>query len=150
MVSGGLEEEIQVELDERKITGLGLTVDRVLSRLAQENINLTGGRLRDGQTEYLVRTVNEFLRPADISRVVVDRQGGATITVADVARVYMGAREREVITRIDGLESVEVAVYKEGGTNTVQVADRVLARIEELRERLAEALDDDDDELYDD
>jgi HAE1 family hydrophobic/amphiphilic exporter-1 len=52
VVSGGLEEEIQVELDERRLANLGLSVDRVLNRLAQENINLTGGRLLEGQTEY--------------------------------------------------------------------------------------------------
>ncbi|REK04354.1 MAG: AcrB/AcrD/AcrF family protein [Acidobacteria bacterium] len=136
IVSGGLEEEIQVELDERRITALGLTTARVLQRLAQENINLTGGRLRDGQTEFLVRTVNEFVRPEDVRDVVVDRQGGATVRLADVARVYMGAKEREVITRIDGRESVEVAIYKEGGTNTVQVADRVLEAVNSLDERL--------------
>ena len=57
---------------------LGLSIDRVLSRLGQENVNLTGGRLREGKTEYLVRTVNEFLRPEDLRPMVVDSSRGAT------------------------------------------------------------------------
>jgi HAE1 family hydrophobic/amphiphilic exporter-1 len=136
VVSGGLEEEIQVEIDERRLANLGLSSDLVLNRLAQENINLTGGRLREGQTEYLVRTVNEFVRPSDLEEVVIDRSGGAIVRLEDVAHVRMGHKEREVISRINGHESVEVAVYKEGGTNTVTVSDAAQAGLGPLRDRL--------------
>ncbi|TDI13930.1 MAG: efflux RND transporter permease subunit, partial [Acidobacteria bacterium] len=136
VVSGGLEEEIHVDLDERRLANLGLSIDRVLNRLAQENVNLTGGRLREGNTEYLVRTVNEFLRPEDLRLMVVDSSRGAIVRLDDVARVVKGHKEREIITRIDGQESVEVAVYKEGGTNTVRVSDAVRASLEDLRVRL--------------
>jgi HAE1 family hydrophobic/amphiphilic exporter-1 len=132
LVSGGLEEEIQVELDERRLANLGLTAAQVRSRLAQENVNLTGGRLREGQTEYLVRTINEFLRPEDMRPIVILRTKDAIIRLDDVARVYTGHKEREIITRINGSESVEVAVYKEGGTNTVTVSDAVRERLDEL------------------
>ncbi|UCF67141.1 MAG: efflux RND transporter permease subunit [Acidobacteriota bacterium] len=136
VVSGGLEEEIQVEIDERKLANLGLTVDRVLSRLAAENVNLTGGRLREGQTEYLVRTINEYLRPEDLRSIVIDASQGAIIRLEDIARVSKGHVERELITRINGLEAVEVAVYKEGGTNTVTVSDAVQDSLAELETRL--------------
>jgi len=136
VVSGGLEEEIQVEIDERQLANLGLTVDRVVNRLAQENVNLTGGRLREGQTEFLVRTVNEFLRPQDLQPIVIDSSRGAMVRLEDVARVYKGHKEREVITRINGQESVEVAVYKEGGTNTVTVSDAVRGNLSGLGSRL--------------
>lgn len=136
VVSGGLEEEIQVALDERRLANLGLMADRVLNRLAQENINLTGGRLREGQTEFLVRTVNEFVRPEDLDAVVIDSSQGAIVRLEDVARVFKGHKEREIITRINGQESVEVAVYKEGGTNTVTVSDAVTDSLEDLQERL--------------
>jgi HAE1 family hydrophobic/amphiphilic exporter-1 len=136
VVSGGLEEEIQVEIDERRLSSLGLSVDRVVTRLTEENINLTGGRLREGQTEFLVRTVNEFFRPEDLEKVVIDTSAGAIVRVEDVARVFKGHKEREVITRIDGQESVEIAVYKEGGTNTVKVSDAVQADLQALGTRL--------------
>jgi len=133
VVSGGLEEEIQVELDERKLAALGLSVGHVANRLAAENVNITGGTLRDGHTEYLVRTLNEFVRAEDMRKIVVKRTGDAIVRISDVARVYTGHKEREIITRIDGAESVELAVYKEGGTNTVTVSDAVTARLDTLR-----------------
>jgi HAE1 family hydrophobic/amphiphilic exporter-1 len=138
VVSGGLEEEIQVQIDERRLSNLGLSMNLLLNRLAEENVNLTGGRLREGQTEFLVRTVNEFLRPEDLEQVVVDSSQGAIVRIVDVARVVKGHKERDVITRINGRESVEVAVYKEGGTNTVKVSDAVRAGFVELGDRLQE------------
>ncbi len=133
VVSGGLEEEIQVDLDERKLAGLGLSAGQIASRLAAENVNITGGTLRDGHTEYLVRTLNEFLRAEDMRSIVVLRTGKAIVRLSDVARVYTGHKEREIITRIDGDESVELAVYKEGGTNTVTVSNAVQAKLAEVR-----------------
>jgi HAE1 family hydrophobic/amphiphilic exporter-1 len=136
VVAGGLEEEIQVELDERQMANLGLDSSRVLTRLAEENINVTGGRLKEGRTEFLVRTINEFVRPEDMLPIVIDSNRGAIVRLEDVARVRRGHKERELITRINGQESVEVAIYKEGGTNTVQVSDLVTAALEPLQERL--------------
>ncbi|MCG6963240.1 MAG: efflux RND transporter permease subunit [Acidobacteria bacterium] len=136
LVSGGLEEEIQVELDERRLANLGLTAEQVRSRLAAENVNLTGGTLREGETEYLVRTLNEFKRPADIQRIVIQRSGDTIIRLEDVARVFTGHKERDIITHVNGHESVELALYKEGGTNTVTVSDAVKARLGTLRKEL--------------
>ncbi len=137
LVSGGLEEEIQVELDERRIASLGLSTAAVVERLAQENINLTAGQLLDGGSEYLVRTINEFERPEDMRSVVLDVER-TSIRLEDVATIRRGTREREVITRIDGREAVEIAIYKEGGTNTVTVAEEVHARVAGLEERLSQ------------
>lgn len=136
VVSGGLEEEVQVEIDERRLASLGLTIDRLVSRLSQENVNLTGGRLLEGQTEFLVRTINEFVRPEDLESIVIDSTQGAIVRVRDVARVTRGHKERELITRINGRESVEVAIYKEGGTNTVTVSDAVTASLAPLEDQL--------------
>jgi len=137
LVAGGLEEEIQVEIDERRVASLGLTVEELIARLGQENVNLTGGRLQEGQAEYLVRTINEFERARDLDQIIVDTEGAGVVRLADVARIVRGHKEREIITRIDGREAVEIAIYKEGGTNTVTVVDRVTEQLDAVRERLA-------------
>ena len=82
----------------------GASAGEVASRLAAENVNITGGTLRDGHTEYLVRTLNEFVRPEDMRTIVIQRTGDAIVRLSDVARVYTGSKEREIITRIDGAE----------------------------------------------
>ena len=78
-VEGGLEEEIQVELETRRLASLGIPISVVTQRLAAENVNLTGGLLKDGEAEFLVRTLNELTGPADIEQVVIARIEGAPV-----------------------------------------------------------------------
>ncbi len=132
-VNGGLEEEIHIDVDGPKLATLRIPLNQVVSRLGQENVNLTGGELKDGEAEYLVRTLNEFKSVEEIRDIVVGDRDGAIITLSDVGQVKRGHRERQVITRINGQESVELAVYKEGDANTVTVAQRVHEALAEFR-----------------
>jgi multidrug efflux pump subunit AcrB len=124
-VKGGLEEEIRVELNEQKLTLIGINIQQVRNRLAQENINLAGGNLKEGQTEYLVRTLNEFRNVAEISEVVIGNWNGKEIKIGDVGVVKRTNKEREIITRIGPDESVEIEIYKEADANIVAVAKTV-------------------------
>ncbi|OGG46626.1 MAG: hypothetical protein A3F84_02940 [Candidatus Handelsmanbacteria bacterium RIFCSPLOWO2_12_FULL_64_10] len=132
-VSGGMEEEIHVDILEAKLASLGIPINQVTARLAQENVNLTGGALKDGEAEYLVRTMNEFKAVDEIQDIVVGERNGAVVTLGDVGSVRRGSKERDVITRINGREAVEIAVYKEGDANAVGVARHVRERLERLR-----------------
>jgi multidrug efflux pump subunit AcrB len=124
-VKGGLEEEIRVELNEQQLTLIGINIQQVRNRLAQENINLAGGNLKEGQTEYIVRTLNEFKRVEEIGDVVIGNWNGREVKIKDVGRVHRTNKEREIITRIDGQESVEIEIFKEADANIVAVAERV-------------------------
>mgnify|MGYP001259893996 CR=1 FL=1 len=132
-VNGGLEEEIHVEVDGPKLAALRIPLNQVVARLGQENVNLTGGELKDGDAEYLVRTLNEFKSVEEIRDIVVGDRDGAIITLDDVGEVSRSHRERQVITRINGQESVELAVFKEGDANTVTVAQRIHDELAKFR-----------------
>jgi HAE1 family hydrophobic/amphiphilic exporter-1 len=121
-VKGGLEEEIRVELNEKKLTIIGIDIQLVKNRLAQENINLAGGNLKEGETEYIVRTLNEFREVAEIGEIVIGNWNGREIKIRDIAEVKRTNKEREIITRINGEESVEIEIYKEADANIVNVA----------------------------
>jgi HAE1 family hydrophobic/amphiphilic exporter-1 len=131
-VAGGEEEEIQVDVDAGRLSSVGITLADVTRRLSEENVNVAGGSLTDGQSEYLVRATNQFLDPAEIGNVILASRPGGVIRVSDVAAVSRGSKDREVIARVDGQESVEIAVYKEGDANTVAVAKSVSARLKRI------------------
>lgn len=135
-ISGGLEDEVQVLIDQSKLSQLDLTVAQIVQVLNAENVNLSGGRLEEGTQEYLVRTVNEFSTVGEIGNVIIDQQASTPIYLRDIATVQMGYKEREAITRIDGREAVEVAIYKEGDANTVDVARNLDLRLERVNEEL--------------
>ena len=133
-ISGGFEEEIHVELDEQKLASLGVSIQEVTTRLGQENINLTAGTLQEGESKYLVRTLNEFQDVEEINDVIVAQKNGVPIRLSDLGSAYSGYKERKVITRINGEESVEIAVFKAAAANTVTAAAQVRTRLEELEQ----------------
>ena len=141
-INGGLEEEIQVEVEAQRLAYLGISINQVTSRLAAENVNLTGGMLKDGEAEFLVRTLNEFQGIDEIGEIVVGQIDRAPIKLKDVGRVFRGHRERDLVTRINGREGVEVSVFKEGDANTVQVSAAVQERLDEFLAENATLLQD--------
>jgi HAE1 family hydrophobic/amphiphilic exporter-1 len=135
-VSGGLEEEIQVSIDEQRLAHLGLSIEQVSRVLSSENVNLSGGRLEEGSQTYLVRTINQFSSLNDIENVIIAPRQGRPVYLKDVATISRGFKEREAITRINGREAVEIAIYKEGDANTVTVANAVGSRMGFVRDRM--------------
>ncbi|MCB1845040.1 MAG: efflux RND transporter permease subunit, partial [Halioglobus sp.] len=140
-ISGGLEDEIQIRVDQRKLSQLGLGIAEIATRLRAENVNLSGGRLEQGSQRFLVRTINEFKNVDEFADAIVANVAGTPVYLRDVATVTRGYKERQAITRINGRESVELAIYKEGDANTVQVARRIEARLQNIRDTLPGGLD---------
>lgn len=166
-VSGGLEDEIQVDIDQQRLSQLGISIGTVVTRLQQENVNISGGRLEEGSQRYLVRTINQFADVAEIRDLFIANAGadqrvdnpgggdpgtgpqangsgttdGTPIYLRDVAEVRQGHKEREAIIRLGGQEAVELAIYKEGDANTVAVADAVKARLQQLEKELPRGME---------
>ncbi len=128
-VNGGFSEEIAVRIDEGRLAMLGLGIDEVSSRLLRENLSQAGGSLYESEARYLVRSRNEFRDLDDIRDTVLLERGGRLVTVGDVAEVTRSHRQRQVITRSGGDEAVELAIYKEGDANAVDVVRAVRARL---------------------
>ncbi|NVJ60491.1 MAG: efflux RND transporter permease subunit [Gammaproteobacteria bacterium] len=135
-VSGGLEDEVQVLVDQEKLSQINLSIEQVASRLKAENVNLSGGRLEEGAQQYLVRTINQYQSIDEIANSIITTIDNKPIYLKDIATVQQKYKEREAITRLDGIEAVEIAVYKEGDANTVAVAKRLTNRIERIAKSL--------------
>jgi len=137
-VSGGLEDEIQIRVDQQKLSQLGISIGQISERIRTENVNLSGGRLEEGNQRFLVRTLNEFQSVDEFRDAIIAYVAERPIYLRDVATVEQGYKDREAITRVKGQESVELAIYKEGDANTVQVAERIARRLETVRDSLPE------------
>ena len=128
-MKGGLEEEYQVNIDEHKLASLGLDIQQVNNKLAENNVNIPGGQLDEGETQYMIRALNEFQSISDIASIVIAEKNGVDIPLHDFARVEARHKEREIITRVDGIESIEVEIYKEADANIVELARHVRNRL---------------------
>ena len=124
-VSGGLADEIQILVDQQLLAQINLPIGDLAAQIGAENVNLSGGRLEEGTQQYLVRTLNQFESVDEIAEVIVSTKDGKPIYLRDIATVRHGFKEREAITRLDGREAVEIAIYKEGDANAVAVAREI-------------------------
>ncbi len=131
-IKGGLEEEIQILLNEDNLRRTNIDIGTVITRLQAENINLAGGSMRDGRTRYLVRTVNEFRDLEDMRDLVIVSREGRDIKLRHLAEVTSGFKDRDVITRVGGREAVEIEVYKEADANIVEMAKKVAQRVQNV------------------
>ena len=128
-VRGGLEEEIHVLIDAAELQRVNLSIDQVINRLRAENLNSAGGRIREGAAEYMIRTINEYKNLEEIANTVVFRRDGREIRLKDLGEVVYGQRDREMLTRTDGGESVQIDIYKEADSNMVKVGERIRAAV---------------------
>jgi HAE1 family hydrophobic/amphiphilic exporter-1 len=105
-VGGGLEDEIQVDIDQRRLAQLGLSLDNVIQRLQQENVNLSGGRLEEGSQRYLVRTVNQFTTVEQMREMLLTTAGGSTASTTgenpQLMSAILGSRDPNVIAALRG------------------------------------------------
>ncbi|MDP3069817.1 MAG: efflux RND transporter permease subunit [Opitutaceae bacterium] len=125
-VKGGLEEQFLVAIDESKLAQLRLDITQIGQRLQSGNVNMPGGNLREGQTEYVIRTLNEFKTIEEIGALIISRSNNAVdIRLRDIATVTRFHKDRDVITRVNGRESVEIEIFKEADANIVKVAETV-------------------------
>ncbi len=130
--SGGYEDEIQILLKQENLAQLNLTVNDISESLRTQNINLSGGQIKNGQQQLLVRTFNEFQTLADFSNTIVLSQDKKVIRLKDIAEVKFSHKDPTAIIRHNGEQAVELAIYKEGDANTVRVAEAIHAKIDPL------------------
>jgi len=144
-VTGGLDREIQVEVDPELLDAYGVPIEAVGQALAAANVTAPGGTILRGRYRYPVRTLGEFQTVDQMGSVVVARQplyadaarqvasGERLVRLRDVGRVVDGFMERESVARYGGAEAVGLLVFKESGANTVRVGERVEETLELLR-----------------
>ena len=133
---GGLTQEIQILIDNEKLSQLKLDISTINQRLKEQNINQAGGRLETGSNDYLVRTINQFATLDEIRNLYIAKVGESQIRLSDIAEIRDSFVDRQSITYVHGKEAIEIAIYKEGDANTVQVAKTVTAKLEDLQKNL--------------
>jgi len=133
-IAGGVEREIQVEVNPQLLALYGLTIDQVARRINDFNRNLQGGTIRKGRFKYALRVVGEFElinEIGELSLQTTEKRG--VIRLKDVAQIKDSIKEREGMTKLNGEESIGILVRKEAGANTVKVTRKAREILEEIK-----------------
>ncbi|MGO9920654.1 MAG: efflux RND transporter permease subunit [Isosphaeraceae bacterium] len=145
---------IRAWLNPQKLAALNMTAMDVANAIRNQNLDAPSGRigqapsLRHQLFQLPVDTLGRLTEAEQFENIVVKvgpsgpRQPAAGIVrLRDVARVELGAQNYNQSCTFDGHPSVGLSIYQLPGTNALDVADRVRAKMEELKKRFPEGVD---------
>lgn len=140
-VSGGRTPAVMVEVPQNRLEAYNLSLSQIAQALRLQNSELSGGQIKEGNLNYVVRTAGAFNSIEEIKNTIIATRGTPqtgfrTIRLLDVATVTESYRPEEGVVYINGQPGVEISVLKQSGTNSVAVADAVLARLTAIQREL--------------
>lgn len=124
-INGALEPEVQINCDVNKLKGYDVSFDDVVNAIRSENLNVPGGSIDNGKTDFTVRIPGEYTNPKPIGDIIVKMRNRQPIYVRDVARVDYSFEDRTTYSRLNGKAGVTIGVSKRAGENLVRIADQV-------------------------
>ncbi len=128
--------QVRIWLDADRMRAFNVSAGEVAYVLARENMELPGGRIEEAVKEYGVKVKGELPSAQDFNDLIVAWYKGAPVRIRDIGRAEDGMEERRTISRFNGVPSVNIAIQKQSGTNTVEVIDRVKGELTKIRRNL--------------
>ena len=136
-VSGGVQEEIRINLNPARLQALGLGITDVLDALSERNQDTSGGRIQGTDSEPLTRVAGRY-QSADEIRNLIFEVGAVgseqQVYLRDFAEVIDGTEEQRIFVDLNGEPAVKVSIQKQPTANTIAVVDGVKQKLADLRE----------------
>ncbi len=128
--------QVRLWLDAAKMQAYQVSPSDVIVALKRENIELPGGRIETKTKEYTVRIKGEFAKIPEFNDLIISYYKGAPVRVRDIGRAEDGMEEKRSLARFNKIPAIGMAIQKQSGTNTVEVANRVKGEIERINKTL--------------
>jgi len=133
---GSREREIHIKVDPAKLAGYGLSIFDVQAALQNQNIELPGGYLTEEPREIVVRTMGKIVDSKDFGAIPIDTFGNIPVLVRDIADVEDIDEVMRSFSRFDDMPCINISIRKQSDANTVDVAKKVAAKLDEIRPTL--------------
>jgi HAE1 family hydrophobic/amphiphilic exporter-1 len=116
---------VRVQLDPRQLASRGIGIDEVSAAVSGANVNLPTGTLYGPLTSFTVQANGQILNAEGYRPVIVAYRNGSAVRVGDLANVIGSVENDKAAAWFNDERSISLAVYKQPGTNTVEVAEAV-------------------------
>src|SRR5690606_13757433 len=133
-IVGGLEREIQVNIDAYKLQAAQLTLGDIQRAIGMENLTITGGSIPLNGMKPTLSIKSEFKNPKEIGNIIVTSQSGAQLFIKDFAQVVDGFKEQESYSSSNGKNVITLNVIKRSGENLIDAADKIKLAIKDMEE----------------
>ncbi len=131
-VSGGLQQQIAVEIDPTRAAGLGLSNSYISQFLAGQNLIYPGGDMENGNKTLTVTTDAKFQSVEDVANTLISLPAGGTVRLSEVANVTLENNDPSAVAKVANSNCVLLQVSKQSGANEAAISEAVLERLEEL------------------
>lgn len=135
-IGGARNRQINLFLDINKLNAYNLTAQDVQRAVTTENIETPGGRMVTGPLEVGVRTMGRVTSVNEFNDIIIKNVGGAPIRLRDIGYAEDGMAEKRTFGYLRGQPAVTMGIQRQTGTNTVEVVDGVLAKLEQVKHLL--------------
>lgn len=135
-LTGGLEREVQVDVDLAKMKYYGITFGDIIQAISQENVTIPGGDISVGTKKFLLRVPGQYDNTSLLEDIVVKGKEQSPIYVRDVAKVTFGFKERETYSELEGAPVITLGIKKRTGENILDTAKRTKAILDAEIENL--------------
>ena len=132
---GGVEREIQINLDKAKMQDLGITPVMVQSAIRASNLDFPTGYLRSDESQMAVRLSGKITSIDQLRRLILRNANGTAIRLEDVAEVVDGVKDPVKMGRVNGQEAILLNILKQSDANALEVSKAVAGQIRTLEER---------------
>ena len=133
---------MRVWLDPDKLQSRNLTAGDVIRVLREQNVQVAAGQIGQapipkGQNfQYTINTLGRLVEPEQFGDIVIKTGAdGEVVSLKDVARTELGAKNQDYKQMLDGQPAVGLAIFQLPGSNSLDVADRIKARMREMERR---------------
>jgi HAE1 family hydrophobic/amphiphilic exporter-1 len=135
-VFGSAKYAVRIQVDPKALAARGIGLDEVTAAVSAGNPNLPTGTLWGPQRAYTVLADGSISSAPEFRKLAVTYQNGAAVRLEDVARVLDDVQDSRNASWYDGKRAVVLAIQRQPGTNTVEVADAVKAMVARLSSQL--------------
>lgn len=140
-LQGNRERQIKIYLDAYRMRAYDVTVPTITSALQEQNEETPGGNIEQQNETLTLRTRGRIQSVKDFNNILLFAGGGRQVRLSDVARVEDTIADETSASEFSGKTAVQVAIYKQSGTNTLSVIENVTARMETLRATLPKGIE---------
>jgi len=134
---GGQEREIQVNLDQDKLKGYGLSIPEVQQAVLSSNLDFPTGSVKTRESSMLVRLAGKYRTVEEMRNLVVSSKNGIQIRLGEIADVQDSQKEVEKISRVDQKSAIAIQITKQTDANAVAVSEEVHAIIAKIEKDYA-------------
>jgi HAE1 family hydrophobic/amphiphilic exporter-1 len=132
-VGGGRERKILVEVDQKRVQALNLSVQKVVSAISRNNLNLMVGSVDKGRGKILLRTIGQLPTIHAIKEIpVLKTDQFSLVRLKDIAEVKDSFMEATTYSRTNTRDVVSLYIQKESTANTVKICETIQKEVDDI------------------